>query len=172
MCAFLTVASYKSILVYDSDFKGDLSMPTLETLLIANHAEAINGLLYMSGAGWTDMFRAVPPKGSAPSNHFGVAVTILVSWNETNRKYHLTIRLETDDSREVAKVEADMEMGRPPGLPPGSDLRAVVAINFDIQFPSAGGYRIVGQIGEEPPRSVSFRVRDVPVALPPGATAG
>lgn len=148
-------------------------MPTLETLLIANHAEAINGLLYLSGAGWMDMFRAMPPKGQpAPSNHFGVAITILVSWNETNRKYHLTVRLETEDSKEVAKVEADAEMGRPPGLTPGTDLRAVVAINFDLQFPSAGGYRIVGQIGDEPPRSVSFRVRDVPIALPPEAAGG
>lgn len=143
-------------------------MPQIELLTVANHAEAINGLLYLSGAGWTDLWRQIQPGGALPINHFGIGVAILVSWNETNQRHHVVIRIESEDAKELVKVEGDIEMGRPPGVPAGSDFRSVMAINGDIQFPAAGGFRVVASVGQAPPKSVSFRVHDAPPGVQPG----
>jgi hypothetical protein len=144
-------------------------MPEIELLTVANHAEAINGLLYLSGAGWTDLRRPMPPQGGpVPVNHIGIGIAILVGWNETNQRYRLNVRLENADGRDLIAVQADVEVGRPPGLPAGSDLRTVMGINAEIQFPLAGIYRVVAAIAESR-RSVSFRVHDIAgAAIPPG----
>lgn len=134
-------------------------MPQIEFLVISNHAEAKDGLLYLSGACWTDLWRGIPAEGPPPISHIGLAVAILVPWDETNHRHHLTIRLENEDGRELTRVEGDLEVGRPAGIPQGADQRAVLAMNADIQFPAAGGYRIVAEVGEER-RSVSFRVHN------------
>ncbi len=157
----LTLLSAICILMYDATVVEEAPMPAIEFLALANHAEALNGLLYLSGGCWTDLWRGIPQGVPVPANHFGVAVAVLIAWEDTNRRHHLTIRIESEDGKEVGKVEGDLEMGRPPGIPPGSDQRAVLALNADMQFPSAGGYRIVAQLGEET-RSVSFRVHDEP----------
>jgi hypothetical protein len=146
-------------------------MPQVELLTVANHAEAINGLLYLSGAGWTDLRRPMPqPGGPIPVNHIGLAMAILVGWNETNQRHRVTLVLENADGRELMNVVADFEIGRPPGLPAGSDLRTVLAMNSELQFPSAGIYRVVATVADSR-RSISFRVHDTPAstvqALPP-----
>ena len=136
-------------------------MPTVEFLVIANHAEAREGLLYLSGACWTDLWRAAPAGGPPPITHFGVGVAVLVPWSETNRPHHLVIHIEDEDGREVIRTEGDLELGRPVGIPAGSDQRAVLAINADLVFPRSGGYRLVAEMGDER-RTVSFRVHDGP----------
>lgn len=138
-------------------------MPQIEFITLCNHAEAVNGLLYISGAGWTDHWRSPDRNGQFGVAHFGVGVSILVPWTETNRRFGLTIRVEGEDGdTEIANMEGELEVGRPPGLPAGSDLRSVLAMNVDTVFPQAGGYRIIGQVNDDPStsRTVSFRVVD------------
>lgn len=91
-------------------------MATIEFLLLANHAEVQNGLLYVSGAGWSDMFQQPPgPEGQFAPNHFGIGASISVPWDETNQPHHLVILiLREEDSSELARVETDIEVGRPP----------------------------------------------------------
>ena len=139
-------------------------MPQIEFITLANHAEAINGLLYLTGAGWTDHWRVPGPNGDFPPFHFGIGVSILVPWTETNRRHHLELRIEDEDGdTELAKVEADLEVGRPPGTPVGSDLRSVLALNVNLVFPQAGGYRVIGEMGPDIQKTVSFSVRDQPM---------
>lgn len=141
-------------------------MPEIETLMLANHAEAINGLLYVSGGGWTHHWRGTIQEGQPPPpSSIGIAVGVLVPWSETNRRHRLELRIESEDGAQLATVEGDLEVGRPPGTPSGSDQRAVLAINATIPFPAAGGYRVVGEFLGKPDtkRSVSFIVHDQPM---------
>ncbi len=135
-------------------------MPQIELLTVANHAEAVNGLLYLSGAGWTDLRRPMPAQGPPPVNHLGIGIAVLVGWEETNHRHRIDIRMENADGVQLMNMQADLEMGRPAGLAPGSDLRGVMAINAELQFPAAGIYRVIASVGENP-RSVTFRVHDV-----------
>jgi uncharacterized protein affecting Mg2+/Co2+ transport len=139
----------------------------IETLLLANHVESVNGLLYISGGGWTDHRRAIQPGGQAPVSHFGVGLSVSIPWNETNQAHRLVVRVENDDATVVvANVETQLTVGRPPQIAQGSAQHAVIAISIDTIFPQAGGYRVVARIGErEDIKTWAFRVHDV--ATPP-----
>lgn len=139
-------------------------MPEIEYATLANHAEAINGLLYLQGAGWTDIFQNVDQQGQPAIVHFGIAVSLLIGWNETNRRYPLALEITHEDGEVLMAVNAQVEAGRPPGIPSGSDIRSVLAIGADAQFPRAGGYALIARLGESEAgdrseKIVSFRVR-------------
>jgi hypothetical protein len=136
-------------------------MPELEFAVIANHAEAINGLLYLQGAGWTDIQVPIAASGQSGTVHFGMAVSILVGWNETNRRFPLKLVVMHEDGAELATVQAQVEAGRPAGMPPGSDIRSVLAVNAEAQFPRPGRYEFRAEMGDKV-RSTAFRVNGQP----------
>ncbi len=137
-------------------------MPEIEFVVLANHAEAINGLLYLSGAGWTDVRTTRGPDGRLGSVHMGIGVSILVGWNETNHVYPLEFQMiHEDGGAPVLGGQGQIEAGRPPGQKAGSDLRSVLAIGADVSFPKPGGYEFRVTLGEKV-KSVSFRVHQNP----------
>ncbi len=134
-------------------------MPRIEFVTLANHAEAHDGLLYLSGAGWTDIRPPVTPEGAIGLAHFGIGLSVLVGWNETNLRFPLVLQIFHEDGGEpFMQAEAQIEQGRPAGLSPGQDLRSVLAVNVDAAFPRPGGYEVRATIGEQAPTTVSFRV--------------
>lgn len=137
-------------------------MATLELFTLANHAEAINGLLYLSGAGWRRVTRRYPDNGEPVPLHFGVGVGVLVPWSEANRKHRLALWLEGEDGGEpLLRADGELEVGRPPGTPEGADLPAVLAVDITVQFPQSGGYRMIAEINGLR-RSYGFVVVDEP----------
>ncbi len=146
-------------------------MPEIEYVAVADHAEAINGKLYLHGAGWTDVQQPMGRDGQPGIVHMGMAVSILVGWNETNRKFPLTLNLAHEDGEELARVSAQIEAGRPPGIAPGSDLRSVLAIGGEMQFPKAGTYRLRADL-EGQTREVVFRVNRQIAPTGPSALPG
>jgi len=146
-------------------------MAEIEFVIVANHAEAHNGLLYLSGAGWNEAALGFSPEGPSTALHFGIGVSVLVPWTETNRKHHLQVRMEHEDGGEpLFRADGDLEVGRPPSVHHGADQRAVLAIDGIAQFPRAGGYRLVAQVSEGKMRTVSFRVRNLGVLSFPAAS--
>ena len=143
-------------------------MASIEFLFLANHAEVQNGLLYASGGGWYQIYRFMPEgESQPPTNHFAIATSVLVPWEETNQPHRLNISIVRDgDGPLLVQAEVAIEVGRPPGLLPGTDQRAVFALPIDIAFPEQGVHRVVAQVGEET-RSVIFKVQDHRVSLPP-----
>jgi len=137
-------------------------MPAIEYITTAAHAEAHNGLLYLTGAGWTDINRQVDAQGNVAPAHVGIGVSILMAWTEANITFPFSLTVEDEDQHRAPLISAEgqIETGRAPGLIHGSDLRSVIAINGEVPFPSAGGYRIMAKVGNET-KSVSFRVRDI-----------
>ena len=133
-------------------------MPEIEYVTLANHVEALNGLLYMLGAGWTDIRPPVDPEGRLGPVHFGIGVSVLVGWNETNQRFPVEPTITHEDGGEpLVRVEGQIEQGRPPGLAPGSDLRSVIGLDADVQFPRGGGYVVKVALPDQS-KSVAFRV--------------
>ncbi len=133
----------------------------IEFLALANHAEAVNGLLYLTGVGWNEV-SVNAPADQPILHHFGIGVSILVGWNDTNRPIPVELRLEGEDGQpELAKVEGEVNVGRAPTVKPGSDQRAVLALNINTQFPARGGYRVVCRVNrdDQKMRSYSFVVK-------------
>jgi hypothetical protein len=146
-------------------------MPEIEFVINADHAEAINGKLYLQGAGWTDIQLPAAANDQPGIVHMGIAVSVLIGWNDTNRRFPLTLTLAHEDGEELTQVQAQIEAGRPPGIPHGADFRSVLAIGAEIQFPRTGTYRLRAELDGQH-RDVAFRVHGAPrqsgpAALPP-----
>jgi hypothetical protein len=138
----------------------EIETTRIDVLIPANHAEAINGLLYLSGGGWTDVHRQIRG-GNVPTNHFGIGLSIRIPWHETNEKHRFTLDVQNEDaSQVVVHAAGDMNVGRPPQLSPGSVQHAIFAINVDIVFPQPGGYRIIAIVDGKDTATWPFRVHD------------
>ena len=134
------------------------AVPSIEYVTVANHVESINGLLYMLGAGWTEIRPPVDQEGRIGIAHFGIGISVLIGWNDTNQRFPVVVTITHEDGGEpLIRAEGQIEQGRPPGLAPGSDLRSVIAIGADVQFPRPGGYEVRVTMPDHV-RSVSFRV--------------
>jgi len=101
------------------------------TMLLADAAQAINGKLYILGGGWSII--GPDPVPSA------IAIKIEVPWDEANKRHKLKLELVDADGRPVTvptptgekpvQLEGDFEVGRPPGLKPGTPLDMAMALN-------------------------------------------
>lgn len=136
---------------------------SIESLILANHVESVNGLLYISGGGWTIHNRNVPLGGPPPVSHIGLAIIVAIPWHETNRMHGLVIEFRDEDAQSViASINAQLNVGRPPTLHPGTIQYPTIGLPMEIVFPHPGGYEIVARIdgndGNE--RRWAFYVQD------------
>ncbi len=133
-------------------------------LMPANHVEAVNGLLYLSGGGWTDLHRRIVGR-QVPPSHFGVALAVRVPWNETNTPHKFVVDIQNEDATaSIAHVDGEINIGRPPQITPGAAQHAVIALNVDTVFPAPGGYRIIASIdGDADTITWPFQVHDTHV---------
>jgi len=99
------------------------------TLLLADAAQAVDGKLYVLGGGWS-----VTGPQPAP---MAIALKIDVPWDQTNTRHRWRLELVTGDGQQVTlpdgsalELEQEFEIGRPPGVKPGTPLDFVVAISF------------------------------------------
>jgi len=140
---------------------------SIEFLILANHIEAINGLLYISGGGWTDLHRPIIPNQGMLITHFGIGISILVPWDQTNREHSLSINVEDADGIAILTAPpAPITVGRPPTLALGSEQHAIVALGIDFAFPRTGSYRVVARLNDRDERTWGFRIHDVTAAAP------
>lgn len=117
------------------------------TLLLADFAQAIDNKLYIMGGGWSLI-------GPDPTP-FGIAIKIEVPWDQTNTKHKWELSLLDSDgnpatvgtAEELGTVEVsgEYEVGRPPGLAPGTPIDLTLAINFS-PLPLAPGQRYVWRL--------------------------
>jgi hypothetical protein len=137
---------------------------SIESLFLANHVESVNGLLYISGGGWTTHTRVVPIGGSPPLSHLGIALIIAIPWHRTNQTHTPIIEIRDEDAQVIANITAHLNVGRPPGMRPGTIQYANVGLPVDIVFPRPGAYEITANIQgvEDSERRWTFLVQDVP----------
>jgi len=137
---------------------------TIESLILANHVESVNGLLYISGGGWMIHNRVVQVGGSAPVSHLGLALIVAVPWHQTNHTHNLIIEFRDEDANVIANIMAQLNVGRPPGLRLGTIQYANVGLPLDIIFPHPGVYEIVSRLEglEGSERRWTFQVQDIP----------
>ncbi|MFI5361272.1 MAG: DUF6941 family protein [Elusimicrobiota bacterium] len=102
------------------------------TMMLADSAQAVGGKLYILGGGWS-------LTGPLPSPS-AIAVLVSVPWNETNRRHRVKVELVDADYRPVLvptpegdkplAISGDFEVGRPPGIIPGSSIEVPFAFNI------------------------------------------
>jgi hypothetical protein len=117
-------------------------------MLLCDAAQEVNGKLYIIGAGWTNLVQPDMPSSMA------LGIIVHFEWNETNRKQPIELELQTDNGEVVeidgqpVRVATTMEVGRPPGVKPGTEINAALASSFHGLSLPAGGYVWILRGGE------------------------
>ncbi len=136
----------------------------LDFLILADKAEAIGGKLYLMGGGF-DRVRLATIPGAA---QFDVAVGILVGYNETNLKHAFELRCEDPDNNLVFDApQGAIEVGRPPGMTPGSEQRALLVFAGPFPFRAPGDYSWVIVLNGERQPPTRFRVEQAHAPIAP-----
>jgi hypothetical protein len=102
------------------------------TMLLADAVQAVGGKLYILGGGWSIT-------GPGPVA-MALAIKIEVPWTEANTRHRLRLALLNEDGQAVliptpvgdraVELDTTFEVGRPPGLRPGTPLDVPLAINL------------------------------------------
>jgi hypothetical protein len=142
------------------------------TLLLADYAQVAEGKLNIIGGGWS-------VTGPAPTPS-AVAMKVEVPWDQANNRHAIVLELVDEDGHPVTfpdltgkpqpvRIEAALEVGRPPGVRPGTPIATPFAVNVG-PLPLAPDSRFMwrvtidGESGED--WQVAFSTRP----LPPGMT--
>ncbi|BCJ64834.1 DUF6941 family protein [Polymorphospora rubra] len=109
-----------------------MASPVEAQLILCDAAQAVSGKIHMLGAGWS--------MTSSPTAPHAVAVLIKVPWDRANQQLPLKLQLLEADGNPVKVTasdgevpigaDANIEVGRPPGLAPGTMLDASFALNI------------------------------------------
>ena len=135
-------------------------------MMLADHAQAVLGKLYITGGGWSITVPAPMPRA--------IAAKIDIPWEEANHKHALKLELVDEDGTIVQLpgpagpqafvINAPFEVGRPPGLKPGTLLDLVFALNIGPIPLEAGkqyGFRMSIE-GTDATQTCVFTVRNLP----------
>ena len=141
------------------------------TMMLADHAQVAEGKLYVSGGGW---FLTGPGPVTA-----GVALLFHVPWVRTNRKTNFVLSLIDADGHPVTqagpigeqpiRVGGQFEVGRPAGVPAGTDINVPIVINtVALQLAAGKQYTWVLEVDghSDDDWRLSFATRPLPEAPP------
>jgi hypothetical protein len=109
------------------------------TLLLCDAAQEVGGKLYVLGGGWSVM-------AAETATNMALAVKLAVPWDQTNRQHKVEIQLLDADGEQVdvgdgpVGLSGAFEVGRPPGLKPGTPLDAPFVANFGGLVLKPGSY--------------------------------
>ncbi|MFE0577933.1 DUF6941 family protein [Streptomyces sp. NPDC058866] len=135
--------------------------------MLCDHAQVAEGKLFISGGGWS-------VTGPTPSPS-ALAIKIEVPWDQANTPIKFALELVDQDGKPVKqqgplglqplRVEGQVEVGRPPGLVPGTPLDVPLAIGVTALPLTPGGrytWRLELNGRTEEGWQLSFTVRRPP----------
>jgi hypothetical protein len=99
--------------------------------LLADHAEAVNGKLYVIGGAFNRLYAGGAPPVVHP--HLSVATVLTIPWPATGMSHNVSLTLEDADGQlllPMGALEAAFEVSRPVGMKDGDE--SLVPFVFDI----------------------------------------
>ncbi|HEV8653505.1 MAG TPA: hypothetical protein VG276_29935 [Actinomycetes bacterium] len=130
----------------------------LSTFLVADHAEAVGGKLYVTGGCWNSITVLQLP---ATHPHLTVAAALHIPWRATNQPHslHLDLVDEDEQSRLPEPLQGKLEAGRPPGMRAGDEAIVVLTFNFDgLKLERAGIHSFVLSVDGTELSRIGFKV--------------
>jgi hypothetical protein len=132
---------------------------SIDFALLADAVAVSGDRVHLLGGGWDTLrVHSVP----ATIHSVSVAVRLRVPWTKANERFVVHVDLEDEDGSSILgehTVTQPFELGRPSGLPPGSDLGLLWSYAFThVELPKAGTYSFVIGIDDAVVQRVRFRV--------------
>ncbi len=131
----------------------------VEWLILCDAAQVVGGKLYLLGGGW-DVLNVA---GAFPTQQrLTIAAAFNVPWTETNRRHEVLIEIADEDGAGLGTIQGQVELGRPPGLPEGSDQRAQLSAEVAVTFARPATFSIIARVNGQEGKRLSFRVVPAP----------
>jgi hypothetical protein len=140
----------------------------LSTFLVADHAEAVGGKLYVTGGCWNSL---TVPQLPAQHPHLSVAAALHLPWQATNQPHTLDLDFIDGDgqSRLPEPLQGKLEAGRPPGMRAGDEALIVITFNFDgLTFESPGVHEFMLNMDGTELGRIGFKVLGAGRSAPTG----
>jgi hypothetical protein len=153
-------------------------MPEVETLMLANHAEVVNGLLYVHGGGWSHHWRGgVAPGQPHPPSQMAIAATFLLDPSEAAPNQPFAIRIRDEAGVEILRADGSFEVEAAEQASRSERRRLAFAANVGVAFPHEGRYTVSAEAMGHPALTVELWVHDggptgVPTVPEPPRTTG
>ena len=134
----------------------------VDYLVLADAVAAAEGKHYIHGAGWDTIWA-----GSFPVSHpsMGVAVRLRVPWTDTNQPHAIALDLIDGDGQSILAnpIQGDINVGRPPTIPPGQDQVLSLAFNLvGVRFERPADFVVVVRIDGVDQGRAPFHVAQSP----------
>ena len=127
----------------------------VEWIILADAAEVVNNKLYLIGGGWETLTINSDPPLLHPCS---VAVAFSVPWNETDQRHTMELSVDDQDGMQLAKVEGQVEVGKPPGIPLGKAQRVQMAIRMGLPVQKLGTHVITIRVEGRDAKRVPFNI--------------
>ena len=127
----------------------------VEWIIIADSAEVVNGKLYLMGGGWN---RLVVNQPFPFQQVISVAISFSVGWDETNIRQPMEIRVEDMEGNQAARVNGEIEAGRPRGITPGEAQRVQLAFKLPLRFEKPDTFSVTAYIADEMAGRTNFTI--------------
>lgn len=130
------------------------------SFLLADHAEATGGKMYMTGGGWNIIYA---PKIPHQHSHFSLAISMLVPWSRQNETHDVVIELlDADNKNAGVRIDGKFEAGRAPGTREGDFVMSHLVMNIDgLEIKAAGSYHFAISIDGVQKGDAPFKVTKV-----------
>lgn len=131
-------------------------------MLLCDAAQSHNGKLYILGGGWTQ----IPATNPLPP--MALAVQLAIPWDQANERMALEAALVDEDGETIdlgsgpVVARTEIEVGRPPGMRPGTPLSSPLVMNFGGLRLEPGGYVWELRVDTAPIARCPFRVTPAP----------
>lgn len=134
------------------EFGAGVEQVEIDTLMLADWAETINGKLYVQGGGW-DRWLLAPDRPV----EFAIAASVLTPWSLANQEREFAVAIESEDGAAIAPLlTGSFTVGRPPNARPGQLFRSPITARVAMPKMSAGVHRVVMNVTGAVSKSVVF----------------
>lgn len=132
--------------------------PSIDFALLADAIQVAGDRIHVLGGGWDTLWVHSFP---ATVHSLAVGMKIRVPWNKANERFVVEVDLEDEDGFSLfadEKARHPFELGRPSGLPHGTDLSVVWTQPFHhLELPKPGNYSFVIRIDGDVAERIRFR---------------
>jgi hypothetical protein len=140
----------------------------IEWLILADAAQVVGNKLYLMGGGWENIVVNSP---FPVDQRMGIALSISVPWNETNKKHIFEVEItsedqETEQIKSLLKMGGQFEVGRAPGIRQGQDQRVQMAVDLTLHIEAPGVKTVIARIEGQEMRRLEFTVIKGQMGIP------
>ena len=131
----------------------------LTSLMLADHAEAVRGKLYMTGGAWDTIHARQFP---VLHPHLSVVVALEVGWEDLDKSVPVEVKLLDADGRSLLQrpVGGQARARRQDGVTPGDTTPLLLVFNLlGARFEKPGSYTVTVEIDGQPSGQVPLKLR-------------